>query len=265
MAQERINRKRQQPVNNEQKPASKINSKVEKKNDFEKVCIVNGANSKFFDLTGKTVGYARKFLRDLYNISEDAVATMGSKEVDEDLVLEAGDRLEFSKETGVKGTKIQIRWLIKSDMPEVLKIERGCFQHPWSQEEFEKYLKKRNCIGMIADYDGEIVGFMIYELFKNHIYLHNFAVDSKYHKQQIGTAMMDRLKEKLACNKRKKIKLKVRETNLPAQLFFKSQDFVAFEVERCYFDNEDAYNMKFDLIKPKKPVFKNRITLFTES
>ena len=61
---------------------------------------------------------------------------------------------------------VHIRWMIRRDMPEVLDIESRSFDGPWSEEDFMRSLRQRNCIGMVAEHDDCIVGFMIYELHK---------------------------------------------------------------------------------------------------
>ena len=48
---------------------------------------------------------------------------------------------------------VHIRWMIRRDMPEVLQIERTSFEYPWSEEDFIRCLRQRNCIGMVAEYD----------------------------------------------------------------------------------------------------------------
>ena len=66
-------------------------------------------------------------------------------------------------------------------------------------------------------------------------------------RQGIGTALVDKLVSKLSPHRRNRIVLEVRETNLEAQLFFKSLGFRAISVLRDYYDDtvEDAYLMQF--------------------
>ena len=59
-------------------------------------------------------------------------------------------------------TCVHIRWMIRRDMPAVLEIEGASFEFPWSEEEFIRCLRQRNCIGMVACRNDEVVGFMIY-------------------------------------------------------------------------------------------------------
>ncbi|MEW4526402.1 MAG: ribosomal protein S18-alanine N-acetyltransferase [Maioricimonas sp. JB045] len=144
---------------------------------------------------------------------------------------------------------VQIRWLIRRDMPDVLRIEQSSFDFPWTEEDFLCSLRQRNCIGMVAEFDHQIVGFMIYELHKSRLNIQNFAVDPEFRRQGVGTQMILRLIDKLSQQRRNEILLEVRERNLDAQVFFRSQAFRAISVIRRHYDDteEDAYLMRFRL------------------
>lgn len=144
-------------------------------------------------------------------------------------------------------TCVHIRWMIRRDMPMVLAIEESSFEFPWSEEEFIRCLRQRNCIGMVAEMQDEVVGFMIYELHKNRLHLLNFAVNVNSRRSGIGSAMIEKLIGKLSCDRRNRISLEVRETNLDAQLFFKQLGFRATSVLRDFYEDttEDAYLMQF--------------------
>ena len=142
---------------------------------------------------------------------------------------------------------VQIRWLIRRDMPEVLRIEQESFQSPWTDEDFLCCLRQRNCIGMVAEWDHQIVGFMIYELHKSRLQILNFAVAPEFRRSDIGSQMVLRLIDKLSQQRRNEILLEVRERNLDAQLFFRNQGFRAISVLRCHYDDteEDAYILRY--------------------
>jgi ribosomal-protein-alanine N-acetyltransferase len=144
---------------------------------------------------------------------------------------------------------VQIRWLIRRDMPEVLEIEKASFEFPWTEEDFLCCLRQRNCIGMVAEHDHRIVGFMIYELHKSKLHILNFAVAADARRHCVGNQMVLRLIDKLSQQRREEISLEVRERNLDAQLFFKSQGFRAVSVLRHHYDDteEDAYILQFRL------------------
>lgn len=144
-------------------------------------------------------------------------------------------------------SELLIRWLIRRDMCEVVSIETESYDNPWSEEDFLCCLRQRNCIGMVAERNGRVVGFMIYELHKAKLRILNFAVAEHARMEGVGTRMIKRLVDKLSQQRRKAIDLIVRERNLDAQLFFKSQGFVAHEVLRGHYEDEDAYYMNYQL------------------
>src|SRR6188474_3566621 len=87
-------------------------------------------------------------------------------------------------------TPVHIRWMIRRDMPEVLTIEEQAFEFPWSEEDFIRCLRQRNCIGMVAEHNERVVGFMIYELHKNRLHILNFAVQEEFRRRGVGTQMI---------------------------------------------------------------------------
>ncbi len=142
--------------------------------------------------------------------------------------------------------KVHIRWMIRRDMPEVLAIEKDGFEFPRLEEDFLQCLRQRNCIGMVAEYDEKVAGFMIYELHKDHIYVLDFAVSKKHRCSTVGTQMVDKLVGKLSKERRNRIVIEVRETNLAAQMFFRSQGFTAIDVLRDYYDETTEDGIVFN-------------------
>jgi ribosomal-protein-alanine N-acetyltransferase len=158
---------------------------------------------------------------------------------------------------------VHIRWMIRRDMAEVRAIESSSFEFPWSEDEFIRCLRQRNCIGMVCEHENEVVGFMIYELHKTRLHIINLAVHADFRRRGVGTQMTEKLVSKLSRQRRDKILLEVRETNLSAQLFFKDSGFKAVSVLRDFYEDtvEDAYLMQYRFREPAAafaPV--NRIT-----
>ena len=148
--------------------------------------------------------------------------------------------------------KSHIRWMVRRDIQEVICIEQDCFDHPWQEDDFLHCLRRRNSIGMVAECDGTVAGFMIYEIPKNKIHLLNLAVRASHQRRGIGAQMIAKLAGKLATQRRTRIVLEVRERNLPAQLFFKAQGFRATSILKNYYEEmeEDAYQMQLRRIEP---------------
>jgi [ribosomal protein S18]-alanine N-acetyltransferase len=143
--------------------------------------------------------------------------------------------------------RVHIRWMIRRDMPEVLQTEQDSFEYSWTEEDFLRCLRQRNCIGMVAEAGEKVVGFMIYELHKSKLHILNFAVSPACRRAGIGNQMVAKLISKLSSHRRTRITLEVRETNLAAQLFFRAQGFRALRVLRAYYEDsgEDAFLMQY--------------------
>jgi ribosomal-protein-alanine N-acetyltransferase len=166
--------------------------------------------------------------------------------------------------------RVHIRWMIRRDMPEVLQTEQESFEYSWTEEDFLRCLRQRNCIGMVAEQCEKVCGFMIYELHKAKLHILNFAVNPAYRRAGIGAQMVAKLIGKLSNHRRTRITLAVRERNLTAQLFFRSQGFRAVRVLRSYYEDsgEDAFLMQYafagDHTEEADEVV-NRITQYEEN
>jgi ribosomal-protein-alanine N-acetyltransferase len=166
--------------------------------------------------------------------------------------------------------RVHIRWMIRRDMPEVLQTEQESFEYAWTEEDFLRCLRQRNCIGMVAEQGERVVGFMIYELHKAKLHILNFAVHPSWRRLGVGAQMVAKLISKLSSHRRTRITLEVRETNLEAQLFFKTQGFKGVKVMRSFYEDsgEDAFLMQYRLAGDLGDDFEetvNRIAQFEES
>lgn len=144
------------------------------------------------------------------------------------------------------------RWMLTKDLDFVTSIETKNNEHYMSRDDMVKLLRKRSVVAIVAvegdnEDNGEITGFVIYELMNRRIQLHNLVVDQNHRKKGVGSILINTLKGKLS--KRTKISAEVRETNLQMQLFLKSKDFNAVEILKNYFPDteEDAFVMSFVL------------------
>lgn len=166
--------------------------------------------------------------------------------------------------------RIHIRWMIRRDMAEVLATELASFEYSWTEDDFLRCLRQRNCIGMVAETDDRVIGFMIYELHRSRLHILNFAVHPEYRRTGIGAQMLAKLVNKLSTHRRQKISLAVRERNLDAQMFFRRFDFRATRVLRKYYEDsgEDAFQMEFrveDESAEESCVPVNRIAQYEEN
>jgi ribosomal-protein-alanine N-acetyltransferase len=109
---------------------------------------------------------------------------------------------------------------------------------------------------MVAELADSVVAFMIYELHRSRLHMLNFAVMRSHRRLGVGTQMMEKLVAKLTPDRRGRVALEVRETNLPAQLFFRSLGFRATSVLKDFYrdSTEDAYLMQYCLESATLPM-----------
>lgn len=148
----------------------------------------------------------------------------------------------------IKSVYAHVRWMIRRDMPEVMEIE-GYDSCPWSEDDVLGFLRGRNCIGMVAEWKEQVIGFMVYELHKSRLHVVKLSVHPDWRRKSVGMQLMERLKVKLSKCRRCKITADIRESNLPGHLFLKSQGFSAVRVDRSAFEDtgEDAYRFVYYL------------------
>lgn len=145
-------------------------------------------------------------------------------------------------------TTLIIRWIIREDLAQILEIENHSFSTPWDEDDFYQVMRMQNTIGKVFEYDGRILGYVVYSLRVTGILLLNIAVHEDFRRQGIGSAIMDHLKTTLH-GPRRSIRLEVTERNLDAQLFWRANGFRAVNVVRgpmSYIDTEeDVYVMRY--------------------
>ena len=149
-----------------------------------------------------------------------------------------------------------VRWMIRKDMPEVIEIEKRCFEFPWVEESFLEELRRRNCIGMVAlerapcerkSEELPVLGYMIYELHKTTLRLMNLAVAPHKQRAGVGRSMVDKLLNKLSQERRTRLVMETRESNTDAQMFFRHLGFKCVNTLRGFYTDidEDAYVMQY--------------------
>ena len=146
---------------------------------------------------------------------------------------------------------VQVRWMVRRDFAQVLEIEQACFEFPWTEEEFRQCLQQPNCLAIVAEHEGRVIGFVVYETPKSSIFVTNIAVDPEFQRRNVARQMIQKLVSKMIYQRRHKIIIEIRETNLSALLCFRALGFRAVTVLKNYYDDqsEDAYVLQYRLGK----------------
>lgn len=72
------------------------------------VTVMSGSSSKAFPVANQKVGDVRQLLKGVLNIADNAVALVNGDAVPEDHIVKIGDRLEFVRRAGHKGSSLPL-------------------------------------------------------------------------------------------------------------------------------------------------------------
>ena len=136
--------------------------------------------------------------------------------------------------------------MIEKDLSTLERIDRESFPTPWPAAEFRRFLERTDAVCLTARIGGEPAGYgvMLFEWDTGHIL--NLAVDRELRRRGVGRALVGELSRLAVEAGAEKIALEVRETNLPAQLFYREMGLRAVKIERGHYADtgEDAYVME---------------------
>lgn len=147
--------------------------------------------------------------------------------------------------TSTEPLPVQLRWLIRRDLSDIVQIDAASYGEPWDEERFLVALRKRNCIGYVAESAGVIVGYMIYDLHKDHLRLLRFGVDQDHRRRGVGRELVKRLIDKLHQQRRRSIEITAPEDSLDSHLFLRAMGFKATSVNEAG-DIEFRYMLPVD-------------------
>lgn len=151
--------------------------------------------------------------------------------------------------------------MIRRDMDRVIEIEEKSFQFAWTEEDFTKCLRQRNCIGMVVELEEQVVGYVVYALDKKMLEVMNLAVDPNYRRQSIGRQIITKLIGKLDGTRRNQIVVRTADFNLNSQLFFRAMGFRCIKVERDAYTEQDAdaYLFRYRVGRPYQHLIQSSV------
>lgn len=143
---------------------------------------------------------------------------------------------------------ITIRGWDERDLPKLMALERTCFTDAWTTEMMKNECTRDGFCGVLAEDDGEIVGYLCgYSLFEDAELLKTAVLQTR-RGEGIGGKMLDAFSERAMLQGAERIFLEVRVSNEPALGLYKSRDFEKTRIRKRYYpDGEDALEMKREL------------------
>ncbi|GAB5045946.1 ribosomal protein S18-alanine N-acetyltransferase [Thermodesulfovibrio sp. TK110] len=141
-----------------------------------------------------------------------------------------------------------IRELKEKDFPAVLEISKQSFSVPWSLKSFMSEFLNPQSILKVAEFNGEIAGYIVLRIILDEAELLSIAVKPKLRRKGIATELMRNVLDEIK-NFVKSCFLEVRVSNTQAISFYEKMGFKKVGVRKKYYvlPEEDAIIMKLDL------------------
>ena len=107
-------------------------------------------------------------------------------------------------------------WMEKRHIPSLVALEQACFSEPWTAAGFEEELENPLAVFLVAERNGEAVGYMGFHDVVGEGFVTNEAVSPACRRQGVAAALLEAALAECAARGVERLCLEVRESNAPA-------------------------------------------------
>lgn len=138
-----------------------------------------------------------------------------------------------------------IRRMRESDLEGAVRLEEQCFSAPWTRAQLEESLQNGQYLFLVAEEDGQVVGYAGLLRVMDEGDVTNVAVDEEYRGKGLGARLMTALLEEGKNCGIKEFTLEVRVSNQRAIRLYERLGFVQEGVRKRFYERpvEDALIM----------------------
>jgi len=130
-----------------------------------------------------------------------------------------------------------------ADVPVIAGLERDIYPQPWSEGIFRDELARSDRFYVVAESDGEVLGFAGLMLIDEDAHVTTLAVRPDNREVGLGTRLMLKLIDAALTQGSRNVTLEVRATNTGAQRLYEKFDMAAVGVRKHYYRDDDAVIM----------------------
>lgn len=137
----------------------------------------------------------------------------------------------------------------------VLDVERRSFPQPWVRSDFERALRGRDVVGLIAfraTCPSENLGYAVFRTVRACRHIWNLAVAPEHRRSGVARGLIDLLRADVGHTAITRVVTEVQESNLAGQLFYRAVGFKCVRtICHAYRDtDDDAYQFVYRLRQP---------------
>lgn len=144
-------------------------------------------------------------------------------------------------------TAVTVRAARADDIPAVAALEKLCFSHPWSADDFAKMCADPARTLLVAEADGAFCGYIAAYTVLGETDITTVAVPPALRGRGAGHALVRALLDKVGGT----VYLEVRKSNTPARALYAALGFVECGTRKNYYESprEDAVLCRCDAAK----------------
>lgn len=154
---------------------------------------------------------------------------------------------------GAIDTEYQLRTMSKQDLPEIMRIERGSYQLPWTEKIFSDCLDV-GYLTLVAETEQRLHGFVVFSVAVGESHILNLCVDPDHRHCGIAETLMQQALANAIVHGAETMFLEVRVSNRAAIALYEKLRFVETGRRENYYNiagvndrREDALLMARDL------------------
>ena len=119
----------------------------------------------------------------------------------------------------------EIKPMSAAHLPRLAQREQTCFSAPWTQQALAEELSNGQAHFLVAQSDGEVLGYLGVQEIAGEGYITNVAVFPKARGQGVATALLDKAAQDAARRDCAFLTLEVRESNAPAIALYEKMGY----------------------------------------
>jgi len=142
-----------------------------------------------------------------------------------------------------------IRCMTKEDCVQAAQVETESFSDPWSLEAFAESVERENYFWLVAEEDGELLGYCCFISVLDEGEVPNVCVKESARNRGVGRKMLEQLIEEAGKKGLAILYLEVRKSNAAARHLYRGLGFEEDGIRKGFYDSpkEDAVLMHLNL------------------
>ena len=134
---------------------------------------------------------------------------------------------------------IKVRFARDEDIERTAAIDKICAEHPWSVSQLRDELTLSHSRLLVAERDGEIVGFCDMHIASDDAHINEISVLPQHRRLGVARALLEEAEALCIKEKCERLTLEVRSRNMPAIKLYESMGLSQCGVRRRFYSGPD--------------------------